>query len=53
VFKAVTSSVLATAEIAKHYELKVYSTTRSSKKAKKLATLAGGEDHVIIHICKI
>jgi NADPH:quinone reductase len=44
-----TSSVgLATAELAKLYGVKVYSTTRSSDKAKKLAPLVGGEEHVII-----
>lgn len=44
-----TSSVgLATAELAKHFGLKVSSTTRFPVKAKRLAPLIGGEQHVII-----
>lgn len=49
-----TSSVgLATAELARHYELQVYSTTRSIEKATKLAPLVGGKDHVIIDDGKV
>ena len=49
-----TSSVgLSTAELGKLYGLTVYSTTRSTEKAKKLAPLVGGEDHVIIDNGKI
>jgi NADPH:quinone reductase-like Zn-dependent oxidoreductase len=49
-----TSSVgLATAELAKLYGVKVYSTTRSLDKAKKLAPLVGGEGHVIIDNGKV
>jgi NADPH:quinone reductase len=49
-----TSSVgLATAELAKHYGLQVYSTTRSAIKAEKLATLIGGKQHVIIDNGKV
>ena len=44
-----TSSVgLAAAELAKHYGLHVFSTTRSEAKAKTLSQLLGGENHVII-----
>ena len=49
-----TSSVgLATTELARLYGLRVYSTTRSSEKAKRLSPLVGGEDHVIIDTGKI
>ena len=49
-----TSSVgLATAELAKHYGLQVFSTTRSPVKAKQLAPLIGGEQHVIIDDGKV
>jgi NADPH:quinone reductase len=49
-----TSSVgFATAELAKHYGLQVYSTTRSSIKAEKLAALIGGKEHVIIDNGKV
>jgi len=49
-----TSSVgLATAELARLYGVKVYSTTRSTDKAKRLALLVGGEDHVIIDDGKV
>jgi NADPH:quinone reductase-like Zn-dependent oxidoreductase len=39
---------LAAAELAKHYGLGIYSTTRSEVKAEKLAGLVGGKDRVII-----
>ena len=49
-----TSSVgLATAELAKHYGLQVFSTTRSQEKAKRLAPLIGGAQHVIIDDGKV
>jgi len=49
-----TSSVgLSTAELGKLYGLTVYSTTRSTEKAKRLAPLVGGESHVIIDDGKI
>jgi threonine dehydrogenase-like Zn-dependent dehydrogenase len=44
---------LATAELAKLYGLKVFSTTRSTDKAKQIAPLVGGEDHVIIDNGKV
>jgi NADPH:quinone reductase len=49
-----TSSVgFATAELAKHYGLQVYSTTRSTVKAEKLAAVIGGKEHVIIDTGKV
>ena len=49
-----TSSVgLATAELAKHYGLDIFTTTRSHEKAEKLASLYGGKHHVIIDDGKV
>jgi NADPH:quinone reductase-like Zn-dependent oxidoreductase len=49
-----TSSVgLATAELAKLYGCSVFSTTRSLEKAKKLAPLVGGDNHVIVDDGKV
>jgi len=49
-----TSSVgLATAELAKHYGLNFFTTTRSQEKAEKLASFYGGKDHVIIDNGKV
>ena len=49
-----TSSVgLSAAELGRYYGLQVYSTTRSQEKAKQIAPLVGGEDHVIIDDGKV